>query len=134
MVVYVKNREPGLTGRVIMLPVVGKTDTYDMVRADEPSEVGTPLNRDLFMKMQGFEDSTTTFNEDGSITEVGTTGYLRTVYNANGSITETFSAYAGPRYVKNTVFNEDGSISVTVAVLHGDPEMRYSGNVYSGEA
>lgn len=114
MVVDVKNRVPVNAGRVMMIPVVGQANTYDMVRADEPSVEGTALNRNLLMKMQGFEASTTTFNSDGSITEVGSTGTLRTVFNANGSITETFTATSGGSISKTTVFNSNGTISVTV--------------------
>ena len=70
MIIDVKDRAPANAGRVKMIPVSGQTNTYDMVRSDNPSVVGTPLNRDLLMKLQGFEASTTTFNSDGSITEV----------------------------------------------------------------
>lgn len=35
-------------GRVRLIPVPGQANTYDMVRADEPIEPGTPINRALF--------------------------------------------------------------------------------------
>ena len=35
-------------GRVKLIPVPGQANTYDMVRADEPIEPGTPINRALF--------------------------------------------------------------------------------------
>lgn len=40
-----KDRVPLYPGRVIMTPVPGQANTFDMVRADEPQEVGTPLNK-----------------------------------------------------------------------------------------
>lgn len=43
-----RNRVPKYPGRVVMTPVAGKANTYDMVRADEPTEEGTPLDRDAF--------------------------------------------------------------------------------------
>ena len=44
----VKDRIPTYPGRVILTPVAGQANTYDMVRADEPIEPGTPINRALF--------------------------------------------------------------------------------------
>lgn len=39
-----KDRTPRYPGRVQMVPVSGKPNTYDMIRADEPEEEGTPIN------------------------------------------------------------------------------------------
>lgn len=46
--IEVKNRMPTYPGRVKMTPVAGAANTYDMVRADEPLEEGTPINAVLF--------------------------------------------------------------------------------------
>ena len=40
-----KDRIPKYPGRVKLTPVAGKTDVFDMVRADEPEEAGSPLNK-----------------------------------------------------------------------------------------
>ena len=109
------DRVPTNAGRVILAPVAGQENTYDMVRADDPRIEGTPMNRDLFMQMQGFEASTTVFNSDGSITETGATGTKKTVFNADGSITETFTGTTGKVIVKTTTFNSDGSISTSIS-------------------
>lgn len=37
-------------GRVKMTPVAGQANTYDMVRADEPTQVGTPLNKGTLLR------------------------------------------------------------------------------------
>ena len=37
-------------GRVKLVPVPGKENTYDMVRADSPTQEGTPLNKDSLLK------------------------------------------------------------------------------------
>lgn len=37
-------------GRVKLVPVAGKENTYDMVRADSPTQEGTPLNKDTLLK------------------------------------------------------------------------------------
>lgn len=40
-----KDRIPTYPGRVKLVPVAGQANVYDMVRADEPTDVGTPLNK-----------------------------------------------------------------------------------------
>lgn len=40
-----KDRVPLYPGRVKLLPVAGQENTYDMVRADSPTQEGTPLNK-----------------------------------------------------------------------------------------
>lgn len=39
------DRTPTYPGRVKLVPVSGEINTYDMTRADEPTEAGTPLNK-----------------------------------------------------------------------------------------
>lgn len=74
---------------------------------------GTPLNRANMMGLQGFETLTTVFNSDGSITETNGSGHTKTtVFNADGSITITFS---GEKTITKTItFNSDGSVSEVV--------------------
>lgn len=45
-----KDRVPLYPGRVKLTPVSGQENTYDMVRADEPTQEGTPLNKDSLLK------------------------------------------------------------------------------------
>lgn len=40
-----KDRVPTYPGRVKLIPVAGQENTYDIVRADEPQQEGTPLNK-----------------------------------------------------------------------------------------
>lgn len=44
----VTDRIPTYPGRVKMTPVSGQANTYDLVRADNPVDAGTPLNKALF--------------------------------------------------------------------------------------
>lgn len=46
--IEVIDRVPTYPGRVRMTPVAGQANTYDMVRADDPIEPGTPINKTLF--------------------------------------------------------------------------------------
>lgn len=43
----VVDRIPTYPGRVTLTPVSGQTNTYDLVRADQPIEEGTPINKAL---------------------------------------------------------------------------------------
>ena len=40
-----QDREPTYPGRVTLTPVYGLANTYDMERADRPTQEGTPLNK-----------------------------------------------------------------------------------------
>ena len=44
----VLDRIPTYPGRVKLTPVEGETNTYDLVRADQPIQEGTPINKALF--------------------------------------------------------------------------------------
>lgn len=45
-----KDRVPLYPGRVKLTPVSGQANTYDMVRADEPTQEGTQLSKATFLK------------------------------------------------------------------------------------
>lgn len=65
---------------------------------------GTPISRENLMAMQGFISNNTVFNADGSITETNGKGeVLTTVFNNDGSITETF--VGGKTITKKIVFS-----------------------------
>ena len=49
--IEVKDRIPTYPGRVKLIPVAGQANTYDLVRADEPIEAGTPINKALFQSL-----------------------------------------------------------------------------------
>lgn len=67
-------------------------------------------------KFYSFVAKTTTFNNDGSITEVDSNGVTKTtVFNQNGSITETLAKNDVTLMAKTTTFNQDGSITETVS-------------------
>lgn len=45
-----QDRIPLYPGRVTLTPVSGQANTYDMARADQPTEEGTPLNKNTLLK------------------------------------------------------------------------------------
>lgn len=75
---------------------------------------GTVVNRRALMGVQGMYDNETVFNADGSITETNPDGGQKvTTFNADGSITEAFTQ-DGLTITKKTTFNSDGSISEVI--------------------
>ena len=61
------------------------------------------------------EDCLTRFNADGSITQTFSDRTSTTAFNADGSITEQIVSTDGTVITKTTTFNEDGSISEEVS-------------------
>lgn len=45
-----KDRASRYPGRVKMVPVTGQENTYDMTRADQPTQTGDPLNKNTLLK------------------------------------------------------------------------------------
>ena len=45
-----QDRVPLYPGRVTLIPVAGQENTFDMVRADQPTQEGTPLNKATLLK------------------------------------------------------------------------------------
>lgn len=99
------------------IPPVGKGNvrkiggTEQTVEYPDGWQDGTALNRQNLMAMQGFGGVETVFNADGSISETFQDGSTKkTVFNADGSISETFTA-GTQVMIKTTRFNDDGSIT-----------------------
>lgn len=65
--INVEDRLSTYPGRVVLTPVAGETNTYDMVRADAPVTEGTPINKKLF-------DSKADALAEDAIVYVSTTG------------------------------------------------------------
>ena len=109
------DRQPTKGGRRKLIHDDGSSEFVVVEMADEPTREGTPLNRQAFLAVQGFETKTTVFNDDGSITETDNEGSAKvTTFNSDGSITETFIGVNGLTSIKNTIFNSDGSISEVI--------------------
>ena len=81
---------------------------------DKTSEQnGTPINRDNMMAIQGFIANNTIFNADGSITETNSKGeVLTTVFNEDGSITEIFM---GEKTITKTTSFSGNTISEVIS-------------------
>lgn len=110
------DREPTQLGRRKITYENGTSEYVVMSLADNPDVAGTPLNRATLMAIQGFETITTTFNTDGSITEINANGdKLVTSFLDNGNVQEKFTGANGITITKTTIFNADGSISEVIS-------------------
>ena len=105
------NRVPLYPGRVNLELVSG--NVYDLTRADQPTQAGTPVNAALLNAIYGFDNIETTFQSNGDILQKdpNTGAQILTHFNSDGSIKETFSQGSAPALVKTTTFGADGSIS-----------------------
>lgn len=89
-------------------------ETVNIVKSGVVTENGTDINRAFLMALQGFQNKTTIFNSDGSITETYGVGQTKTTtFNENGSITETF--VGNKTITKTTTFNSDGSVTEVIS-------------------
>ena len=69
-----KDRVPTHAGRVLLTPVSGQENTFDMVRADAPTVEGTPIDKATF-------DSITQSRLTGRFYELTLTSELNTKYS-----------------------------------------------------
>lgn len=89
-----QDRVPLYPGRVTLTPVAGQANTYDMTRADQPIQEGTPLNKATLLKdytanLLGLPN--TAVPDDALlalIIGVGTYGYRIKIQLADGSPVE----------------------------------------------
>lgn len=92
----------------------GTSEVVTIISADNASVLGTPINRSNLMAIQGFVAKTTVFNSNGSITETnGNNETLTTTFNSNGSITEKF--VGSKTITKTTSFGSDGKITEVIS-------------------
>lgn len=93
----------------------GRTGSVLPARGDYTADmVGTYSAEQIDSLLQGFAAKETVFNADGSITETGADGSTKVTVFGDGVITETYTA-SGVTATKTTTFNDDGSITESVA-------------------
>ena len=106
-----KDRISLYPGRVTLTPVPGQTDVYDMTRADEPQEVGTPLNKATLLKddvamLLGLDPENATPNDVfeillNEITTIRNTSVkvVYGTYSGNGGTTRTITFTGTPIFL-----------------------------------
>lgn len=106
----VVDRIPTYPGRVTLTPVSGQTNTYDLVRADQPIEEGTPINKALF------DQKAYTLTEDvilyvstagNDVTGDGTSGApFATIQKAIDSLPKWLDGHMASIDIKAGTYNE----------------------------
>lgn len=99
-----QDRVPLYPGRVTLTPVAGQANTYDMVRADQPTQEGTPLNKATLLKdatAAKFGKGTGAVPDD--VLDVLSKSVLEGTY-------PVVDVYAGQNWEKGTVAGASGSV------------------------
>lgn len=105
------DRQPTAPGRRKLIFDNGETRYASVEMADDPNQVGTPLNRDTLMALQGFNTVDTEFLSDGSVKETNEYGDVLITTFPKGLISlETFTSADGLRVIKKKTFSENGKI------------------------
>ncbi len=93
-------------------------------RADEPSETGTPLNRESFMAVQGMQNGTTTISKSGNITNVeqsyadGGESIITITKNPTETVVvEKYTGQSGQIITKTTTITKSGETTNIQEVL-----------------
>lgn len=110
----VVDRVPLYPGRVTMTPVAGQANTYDMVRADSPTQVGTPINKALFDKKADALTANATIyvsksGNDGTGDGTSAKPYL-TIQKALNSIPKNLNGFLAEIRIGAGTYNETVSI------------------------
>lgn len=106
-------------GRVILKPVTGATNTYDMERADVPVTEGTPINKALF------DSKADTLTKDVTLYVTNTGNDA----SGDGSVDSPFRTIQA---AINTVPKNMGGHTVTIDIEAGTYEERLIINGFSG--
>ena len=107
-----QDRVPLYPGRVTLTPVAGQENTFDMARADQPTQEGTPLNKATLLK----DATAAKFGKDTSavpdeVLDVLSKSVLEGTY-------PVVDVYAGQNWEKGTVPNVSGSVWQAIAVAN----------------
>ena len=108
--IKVEDRVSTYPGRVIMTPVSGMENTYDMTRADSPIKDGTPINKELFDSKADTltQDVTVYVATSGSDTNGDGTADapFATIQKAVDSIPKHLNGYAATIDIASGVYEE----------------------------
>lgn len=110
-----KDRVPVYPGRVKLVPVSGQSNVYDMVRADQPTQAGDPLNKATLLK-----DATAALFGLGTdaVPDDVLQKLAGAAFNSGGTITDVNGNPLGVRiatgsYVGTGTYGEDNPNSLT---------------------
>jgi hypothetical protein len=101
-----RDRQPTKPGRRKLTYADGTEEYVTLEMADAPTELGTPLNREAFMALQGFTSEDTTISEDGETTTITTShadggASTAVITQESETITKIIITYTGPGGLTN---------------------------------
>ena len=107
-----QDRVPLYPGRVMLTPVAGQANTYDLVRADQPTQEGTPLNKATLLK----DTTAAKFGKDtgavpDEVLDVLSKSVLEGTYPA-------VDVYAGQNWEKGTAPSASGSVWQQISIAN----------------
>lgn len=107
-----QDRVPLYPGRVTLTPVAGQENTFDMARADQPTQEGTPLNKATLLK----DATAAKFGKDtGAVPDEVLDVLSKSVLEGTYPVVDV---YAGQNWEKGTVPNVSGSVWQQIAVAN----------------
>ncbi len=107
-----QDRVPLYPGRVTLTPVAGQANTYDMARADQPTQEGTPLNKATLLK----DATAAKFGKDtGAVPDEVLDVLSKSILEGTYPVVDV---YAGQNWEKGTAPNASGSVWQQIAVAN----------------
>ena len=107
-----QDRVPLYPGRVTLTPVAGQENTFDMARADQPTQEGTSLNKATLLK----DATAAKFGKDaGAVPDEVLDVLSKSVLEGTYPVVDV---YAGQNWEKGTVPNVSGSVWQQIAVAN----------------
>lgn len=107
-----QDRVPLYPGRVTLTPVAGQANTYDMARADQPTQEGTPLNKATLLK----DATAAKFGKDtGAVPDEVLDVLSKSVVEGTYPVVDV---YAGKTWEKGTAPSASGSVWQQIAIAN----------------
>ena len=105
------DRQPTKVGRRKLTYEDGTSEFVTVTMADEPTEEGTPLNREAFLALQGVDNSSTEISKADGVTTIKNT-------NAENEITiTTISKSNGVTNIETAFTNKNGTTVRTITKI-----------------
>ena len=118
------DRIPTQTGRRKITHADGTVEYVIVEMADNPTVVGTPLNRAAFMALQGFEATTTSISKANGVTTITETNAnneqkVTTISKADGvtTVTMVFTATDNSTITATTTISKTDGVTTISKVV-----------------
>lgn len=118
------DRVPTYPGRVVLTPVSGQANTYDLTRADDPTEAGTPLNKATLLS----DNTALMFDEAGmTLTDETVSEALEMLASVSGNLAPVVA-----ELVSYTGTGTNGATSPCAITFSFDPDVIFALGYWTG--